>query len=61
MFKVIEDLKVADALWEAGLLWFKLPEEVTYTLDTTFSNAIMRDYNKPTTAIHCDYAILVEE
>lgn len=60
-FKVIEDLAVADKLWEVGLLWFKLRHEETYTLDTTFRRTDMLDYNRPTVACHCDYAILVEE
>lgn len=62
-FVPITDLKEADKLWEAGLLWFKFKEEGDYFFDNTYDwpEEHARDLQRPTSTDHVDYFILVEE
>lgn len=63
MFKVIEDLAVADKLWEEGLLWYRLNDTWEYVHDVTntYSEEEGRESLRPTVACDCEYAILVED
>lgn len=62
-FVPITDLKEADKLWEAGLLWFKWGYSDTYEFDESYtqSDDYARERARPTYADYVDYFILVEE
>lgn len=62
-FVPITDLKEADKLWEAGLLWYKYPDDTEWEVDDTYQidDSERRGRNAPTYADYVDYAILVEE
>lgn len=76
MFKVIEDLAVADQLWEAGLLWRRWLYSSTHNtsedweLDASYEAAEWGSIWSPTKYGHTDpdadseyiqYGILIEE
>ena len=65
-FVPITDLKEADKLWEAGLLWFKHPGGETPNEpqpDNTYkyTDVFNRETARPTYADYVDYFILVED
>lgn len=62
-FIPITDLKEADKLWEAGLLWFKYPDDSEYRFDDTYKYTEFhpRMTSCPSYADYVDYFILVED
>lgn len=55
-FQVIDDLKKADELWEAGLIWWRRTEQADWHVDK-----YVPGYRAPSYTPHFQFAIQLED